>query len=124
MENWDWLVVSLGLRWPSCGARGGILGKIEMLQLSLNGLQEGAELEKEEIRREFALRHCVFLKGFLHPSLLQRIKGLMKTQNYFTRADHDTEVKVFAREVTLRHTDPMANLMFMLLNQKGSLRSH
>ncbi|MBT5706294.1 MAG: 2OG-Fe(II) oxygenase [Verrucomicrobia bacterium] len=89
-----------------------------MLQLSLNGLREGSKLEQEEIRQEFALRHCVFLKGFLSPALLGRIKGLIKNQEYYTRIDRDREGKVFAREVTLKGSDPLANLMFLLLNQK------
>ena len=89
-----------------------------MLQLSLNGLREGSGPEQEEIRREFALRHCVFLKGFLNTTLLDRIKGLIRNQEYFVRVDHDTDGKVFARELTLCDSDPLANLMFLLLNQK------
>lgn len=90
-----------------------------MLQLSLNGLREGSQIEQEEIQSEFSLRHCVFLKGFLSATLLERIKGLIKNQDYHTRVDHDTEGKVFARELTLDDSDPLANLMFLLLNQKA-----
>ncbi len=94
-----------------------------MLQLSFNGLKIGSAAELEAAREEFAQFHCLFLKDFLHPSVLKKIRGLVEKLEYYTREDLDTEGKVFARELTLHDRHPLASLMLVLLNQQDLFRA-
>lgn len=91
-----------------------------MLQLSFSGLDPGSELDRARIRRAFRSDKCAFLPGFLHPSVLDRVRVMARetTETIFrTREDHDDAGKVFAREFTLDERHPLGNLMFFLLNQ-------
>ena len=89
-----------------------------MIQLSFNGLSIARTEDWEVARAEFAQRRCLVFKDFLHPKVLERVQKLIGKLEYYTRVDHDTEGKVFARELTLNERHPLASFMFMLLNHQ------
>lgn len=94
----------------------------KMIQVALNGVNQGLAAERLNIQQDFSTKHCVLLRQFLSSDVKRHVRGLLRDRNYYTRVDHNTDGTMFARESTLSADHPLANYMFMLLNQPALFR--
>lgn len=88
-----------------------------MIQVTLNSANRGTADERAAVREAFARQHCVFVKQFLSAPVLDHVRSLLRDRHYYTRTDRNSDGELFARESTLNQNHPLANYMFMLLNQ-------
>ena len=87
-----------------------------MIQLTAGGPRVVKDDEWMALQQEFAHHHCVVFKDFIEASILNRISRMLKTSQYYDRADVRSGT-VYARELTMRYEEPLVAAFELLLNQ-------
>ena len=87
-----------------------------MIRLTARGPVVVRDDEWTAQQREFARRHCVVFRSFVDESILERVPRMLETSRYFTR-EHVDKKGVFARDLAMPATEPLAGMFFLLLNQ-------
>ena len=87
-----------------------------MIRLTARGSAIVRDDEWAAQQREFARRHCVVFRGFVDESILERVPRMLETSRYFTREDVNKK-GVFARELVMEPSEPLACMFFLLLNR-------
>ena len=88
-----------------------------MIQLTAGGPRVVRDGEWMARQREFTDRHCVVFKDFVEESILNRVPRMLETSRYHVREHVDEDGVAFARELTMRHDQPLARVFELLLNQ-------
>ena len=88
-----------------------------MIQLTTSGVRIARDDAWTAQQQEFAQRHCVVLEGFLGESILCHIPRMLEQGEFYTREDFDDEGQAFARELTMRKSETLPQMLFYLLNQ-------
>ena len=87
-----------------------------MIRLTARGPAVVRDDEWATQQREFARRHCIVFRGFVDGSILERVPRMLETSRYVTREDANKR-GVFARELAMDASEPLACMFFFLLNQ-------
>ena len=88
-----------------------------MIQLTAGGPRVVRDGEWMAQQREFADRHCVVFKDFVEESILNRVPRMLETGRYEVQEHVDEDGIVFARELRMRHDQPLVRTFELLLNQ-------
>ena len=88
-----------------------------MIQVTASGLRIAKDDAWAAQQQEFAQRHCVVLEGFLDESLLCHIPRMLEHGEFDLRDDFDYEGQAFARELTMRKSEALPQMLFYFLNQ-------
>ena len=88
-----------------------------MIQLTTSGVRIARDDEWAAQQQEFAQRHCVVLEGFLDESILRHIPRMLEHGEFDLRDDFDYEGQAFARELTMRKSETLPQMLFYFLNQ-------
>ena len=88
-----------------------------MIQLTTSGLRIAKDDAWAAQQQEFAQRHCVVLEGFLDESILCHIPRMLEHGEFDLRDDFDYEGQAFARELTMRKSETLPQMLFYFLNQ-------
>ena len=88
-----------------------------MIQLTTSGVRIAKDDEWAAQQQEFAQRHCVVLEGFLGESILCHIPRMLEQGEFDLRDDFDYEGQAFARELTMRRSEALPQMLFYFLNQ-------
>ena len=88
-----------------------------MIQLTTSGVRIARDDAWAAQQQEFAQRHCVVLEGFLDESILCHIPRMLEQGEFDLRDDFDYEGQAFARELTMRRSEALPQMLFYFLNQ-------
>ena len=88
-----------------------------MIQLTTSGVRIARDDAWAAQQQEFAQRHCVVLEGFLGESILRHIPRMLEQGEFDLRDDFDYEGQAFARELTMRKSEALPQMLFYFLNQ-------
>ena len=88
-----------------------------MIQLTTSGVRIAKDDAWAAQQQEFAQRHCVVLEGFLDDSILCHIPRMLEQGEFDLRDDFDYEGQAFARELTMRRSEALPQMLFYFLNQ-------
>ena len=88
-----------------------------MIQLTTSGVRIAKDDAWAAQQQEFAQRHCVVLEGFLGESILCHIPRMLEHGEFDLRGDFDYEGQAFARELTMRKSEALPQMLFYFLNQ-------
>ena len=88
-----------------------------MIQLTTRGLRIARDDAWTAQQQEFAQRHCVVLEGFLDDSILCQIPRMLEHGEFDLRDDFDCAGREFARELAMRQSETLPQMLFYLLNQ-------
>ena len=88
-----------------------------MIQLTTSGLRIVRDDAWAAQQQEFAQRHSVVLEGFLDESILCHIPRMLEQGEFDLRDDFDYEGQAFARELTMRKSETLPQMLFYMLNQ-------
>ena len=88
-----------------------------MIQLTTSGVRIAKDDAWAAQQQEFAQRHCVVLEGFLDESILCHIPRMLEQGEFDLRDDFDYEGQAFARELTMRKSEALPQMLFYFLNQ-------
>ena len=88
-----------------------------MIQLTASGVRVARDDAWAAQQQEFAQRHCVVLEGFLGESILCHIPRMLEQGEFDLRGDFDCAEREFARELTMRKSETLPQMLFYFLNQ-------
>ena len=88
-----------------------------MIQLTASGLRIAKDDEWAAQQQEFAQRHCVVFEGFLGESILCHIPRMLEHGEFDLRGHFNRAGREFARELTMRKSETLPQMLFYLLNQ-------
>ena len=88
-----------------------------MIQLTASGVRIAKDDAWAAQHQEFAQRHCVVLEGFLDDSILCHIPRMLEQGEFDLRGDFNRAGREFARELTMRKSETLPQMLFYFLNQ-------
>ena len=88
-----------------------------MIQLTTTGVRIARDDAWAAQQQEFAQRHCVVLEGFLGESILCHIPRMLEQGEFYLRDDFDDKGQAIARELTMRRSEALPQMLFYFLNQ-------
>ena len=88
-----------------------------MIQLTTSGVRIAKDDEWAAQQQEFAQRHSVMLEGFIGESILCHIPRMLEQGEFDLRGDFNRAGREFARELTMRKSETLPQMLFCLLNQ-------
>ena len=88
-----------------------------MIQLTTSGVRIARDDAWAAQQQEFAQRHCVVLEGFLDESILCHIPRMLEHGEFDLRDHFDYEGQAFARELAMRKSEALPQMLFYFLNQ-------
>ncbi len=88
-----------------------------MIQLTTSGVRIARDDAWAAQQQEFAQRHCVVLEGFLDESILCHIPRMLEQGEFYTHDHFDCAGRTFARELEMRMSETLPQMLFCFLNQ-------
>jgi hypothetical protein len=87
-----------------------------MIQITQSKAMVADEAQLEQLRCEFARRHCVVLPQFLTASLLERVLEKIEAAQFYSNSHRDGRKQEFGWDLTIRENEMALHLIYFLLN--------